>query len=182
MLHWYALHTLSHKEKLVAGQLRERKLNVFLPLALLHRPGRHAVTEQPYFPGYLFVRADLVETGTAPFLWTPGLRSILKVGGEPVSVSDALIAELSRHLQEMREAGGLIFHAIQSGDRVKITSGPFAGYEAIFDARLAGSERVRVLVELIQHRARREEGRALRLELNGSDLEPLQRSRGRRRH
>jgi transcriptional antiterminator RfaH len=33
---------------------------------------------------------------------------------------------------------------------VKITSGPFAGYEAIFDLRLKGSDRVRVLLDLLR--------------------------------
>jgi len=30
-----------------------------------------------------------------------------------------------------------------------ISDGPFAGYEAIFDARVPGSERVRVLLQLL---------------------------------
>ncbi len=33
-----------------------------------------------------------------------------------------------------------------------ITSGPFAGYEAIFDARLSGGERVRVLLTMLNDR------------------------------
>ncbi len=33
-----------------------------------------------------------------------------------------------------------------------IHSGPFAGYEAIFDLRLSGSERVRVLLKMLNNR------------------------------
>ena len=39
---------------------------------------------------------------------------------------------------------------LQPGDLVRITSGPFAGYEAIFDTRINGAERVRVLLKLLQ--------------------------------
>jgi transcription antitermination factor NusG len=35
---------------------------------------------------------------------------------------------------------------------VVIQDGPFAGYEAIFDTRLPGRERVRVLLKLLQKR------------------------------
>ena len=38
---------------------------------------------------------------------------------------------------------------LKRGDVVKIQSGPFAGYDAIFDARLSGQERVRVLLQLL---------------------------------
>jgi len=37
---------------------------------------------------------------------------------------------------------------------VVISDGPFAGYEAIFDTRLPGSERVRVLLQLLNSQRR----------------------------
>ena len=42
--------------------------------------------------------------------------------------------------------------AIHPGDLVQINSGPFNGYEAIFDARLPGTERVRVLLQFLSDR------------------------------
>jgi len=38
---------------------------------------------------------------------------------------------------------------LQPGDRVRVMAGPFAGYEAIFDTRLNGGERARVLLRFI---------------------------------
>jgi transcription antitermination factor NusG len=35
---------------------------------------------------------------------------------------------------------------------VAIHAGPFAGYEAIFDLRLSGSDRVRVLLKMLNNR------------------------------
>ena len=38
---------------------------------------------------------------------------------------------------------------LKSGDKIWIHSGPFSGYEAIFDVRLPGKERVRVLLKFL---------------------------------
>ena len=38
---------------------------------------------------------------------------------------------------------------LKAGDTVRIHGGPFEGYEAIFDTRLDGQERVRVLLQFI---------------------------------
>ena len=67
-------------------------------------------------------------------------------------VSDSLIATLRKRLDEIEAAGGELFDGLKPGDRVQIQAGPFAGYEAIFDARLSGSERVRVLLKFLQGR------------------------------
>ena len=52
----------------------------------------------------------------------------------------------------VNQAGGQEFSDLEKGTRVYIHDGPFAGYEALFDVRLPGSERVRVLIELLSKR------------------------------
>ncbi|NLF77447.1 MAG: hypothetical protein GX573_17265, partial [Chloroflexi bacterium] len=44
-----------------------------------------------------------------------------------------------------------------------ITQGALAGYEALFDMRLSGSERVQVLLEML--------GRQVRMQLHASQIE-----------
>ena len=53
---------------------------------------------------------------------------------------------------EIAAAGGEFYDGLKPGDPVRISSGPFAGYEAIFDMRLPGSERVRVLIQMLTDR------------------------------
>jgi transcriptional antiterminator RfaH len=48
--------------------------------------------------------------------------------------------------------GNELLTRLKPGDRVVIQDGPFAGYEAIFDVRLRGAERVRVLLQLLRDR------------------------------
>lgn len=46
---------------------------------------------------------------------------------------------------------------------MRITHGPFAGYEAIFDMRLSGSERVQVLLQML--------GRLVKVQVNAGAIE-----------
>ena len=77
--------------------------------------------------------------------------------GEPNAIPETLIEAIRQRVEEINRAGGEQFAGLKKGDAVQIESGPFASYEAIFDASLAGSERVRVLLQLMQGRAMRVE-------------------------
>ena len=70
-------------------------------------------------------------------------------GGEPADIPEPLIRALKQRVVEIAEAGGELFDALEPGDQVWIESGPFEGYRAIFDARLPGGERVRVLLQML---------------------------------
>lgn len=107
---------------------------------------------RPYFPGYMFICADLEQLGISYFQWMPHTRGLVQFGGEPAIVPEHLIAEIRARVIEIAEAGGEVFDGLKPGDLVRITNGPFSGYEAIFDARLPGTERVRVLLQFLNDR------------------------------
>jgi len=65
---------------------------------------------------------------------------------------------------EIFQAGGEVFDGLEPGDKVRIHAGPFSGYEAVFDTRLPGEERVRVLLRLINDK------RQLPVELKTSQI------------
>ena len=68
MKHWYVLHTKPHKERQVAEHLRGlqgRNVEVYMPIVPAPRVNPRAARERPYFPCYLFARADLDEIGTS---------------------------------------------------------------------------------------------------------------------
>lgn len=79
----------------------------------------------------------------------PHALGLVSFGGEPANVPENLIFTLRKRLEDIAAAGGEFFDGLQPGEIVRISEGPFKGYEAIFDARLPGSERVRVLLELL---------------------------------
>ncbi|HBX71097.1 MAG TPA: hypothetical protein DEH25_17395 [Chloroflexi bacterium] len=149
--HWYALRTKPRKEDTVWQQLLNQGVEHYYPRVRVHPVNPRARKVRAYFPGYMFIRANLEETGVSAFLWMPHTLGLVRFGGEPAVVPDNLINELKQRIQEIAEAGGEVFDGLKAGDKVQIHEGPFAGFEAIFDARLDGQERVRVLLQFINN-------------------------------
>lgn len=146
--HWYALRTKPHKEHFVYQQLQSRDVELFFPSLRVKPVNPRAARIRPYFPGYLFVQTDLTALGKNAFSWLPGVQGLVTFGGEPAIVPEHLIHELQQRLLHLT-AEALQRKRFQSGDRVQIISGPFAGYEAIFDTQLSGKQRVQVLLSFL---------------------------------
>lgn len=149
MQHWHVLNTKPHKERQVASLLHARRLEYYLPLVRVNPVNPRAARQRAYFPSYIFVHVDFDEVGLSELRWIPGLRRLVEFGGQPAVVPENFIVELKRRLNKIRAAGGLVLDGLRQGDRVRVVSGPFVGYEGVFDARLPGAERVRVLLEMI---------------------------------
>ena len=147
--HWYVLRVKPHKERSVCEQLKLRDLDVYFPVLKVNPVNPRSAKERPYFPGYLFVNADLTEMGLNALNWVPGVQSLVSFGGLPATVPINLIQEIKSRLVTIEAHGGLTLEKLKSGDRVRIIGGLFVGYEAIFDARLPGNQRVQVLLSFL---------------------------------
>lgn len=162
-LRWYALRSKTRKEDVVYRQVKEKGFEVFYPRLRINPVNPRAKKYKPYFPGYLFVQADLEVVGYSIFQWMPHTLGLVAFGGEPAIVPENLIYALRLKVKEIAEAGGEVFAGLKPGDPVVIDEGPFRGYEAIFDARIPGSERVRVLLQLL-------DARRVRIELPAANI------------
>jgi len=149
---WYALRSKPRKEEILWRQLRAQEFEVFFPRIRVHPVNPRSRKLLPYFPGYMFVNVNLDEVGLSTFQWMPHAIGLVSFDGEPSTVPENLIVAINKRVEEIAAAGGEFFDGIKPGDTVKINTGPFAGYEAIFDARLPGSERVRVLIQMLSDR------------------------------
>lgn len=148
-INWYALRSKPRKEDTVWEQLNHRGIETFYPRLRVHPVNPRARKVKPYFPGYLFVKVDLDDIGISTFRWMPHTLGLVSFGGEPAGVPDGLISAIKERVQDINAAGGEVFDGLQHGDKIWIHSGVFSGYEAIFDNRLPGKERVRVLLQLL---------------------------------
>jgi transcriptional antiterminator RfaH len=81
----------------------------------------------------------------------PGALGLVFYGSEPAPVQDELIHAIRNRVETANAAGDTWLAGLKPGEVVRIAAGPFAGYEAIFDVRLPGSERVRVFLTLLEH-------------------------------
>jgi transcription antitermination factor NusG len=152
--HWYALRSKPRKEEALWQQVSARGFQVFFPRLRVFPVNPRAKKVKPYFPGYMFVYVDLEEVGLSTFQWMPYAVGLVSFDNEPAIVPENLIHALRKRLEEITAAGGELFDGLRPGEPVKIRDGPFAGYEAIFDARLPGSERVRVLIQMLSDQRR----------------------------
>jgi transcription antitermination factor NusG len=146
---WYALRSKPRKEEVVWRQVRNQGHEAFYPRLKVQPVNPRSRTVRPYFPGYLFVNVDLEDIGQSLFQWMPHSIGLVSFGGDPAPVPENLIQAIRKRVEEIAAAGGELYDGLQPGDTVQISEGPFRGFEAIFDARLPGDARVRVLLELL---------------------------------
>ena len=151
-LHWYVLRSQPNKEMPLWRELSARGLESFCPQLHVRPVNPRSRTMRPYFPGYLFLRADLDQVGAGTFQWMPFSGGLLAFDGVPATVPHNLVQAIRRRVEQINAAGGEQLAGLKHGETVIIRGGPLDGYEAIFDARLPGRERVRVLLKLLQMR------------------------------
>jgi transcription antitermination factor NusG len=148
---WYAVHTKPHKEFLTRDALaRIEGVQVYLPTLRVEPVNPRSRKIRPFFRGYLFVHADLAQVGLSEIQWQPGVSRVVDYGGEPVSIPAPVIEEIRRKVEEVQlleqDFGAERF---RQGDRVRVTKGPFEGFEGMFDTRIGGQARARILVDFL---------------------------------
>ena len=149
---WYVLHSKPRKEDFLLDQLRLNGFEAYCPFVRVATVNPRARKVRPYFPSYVFLHVDLGQSKASSLQWIPGATGFVSFDGIPARVPEGLIPTLRQHVESLNTSGGELLHELKPGETVRIVEGPFAGYEAIFDARLPGSERVRVLLKLLQQR------------------------------
>jgi len=152
-LKWYALQTKVNRERDVEKRLTDLRLEVFLPRMRTRRRigSKFHWVKVPLFPGYVFSRLDMVESGKSA-RYSPGVKDFLTFGSQIAEVGDNIIEAL----RERCPGGVAQIDPVKAkpGDTVRINEGPFSGLEAIFERRLKGSERVAVLLETLGRQTR----------------------------
>jgi len=105
------------------------------------------VIDEPLFPRYLFIQLERGKSamGWGPIRSTRGVSRLVTFGNEPARVDDGLIEVLRQTERAYREAPRPLYNP---GDRLRITQGPFAGVDAIFEMS-DGLGRVLVLIEFL---------------------------------
>jgi transcriptional antiterminator RfaH len=158
---WHVLFTKSRCERKVADVLDVRDIETYVPL-MWHHGKRGNLLGLPFFPRYMFARLDWENTRMAGVQWTPGLTRVVTFDGQPAWLPDDKIDYLRRRLGDL---DGDDFLRLKQGEAVRVTRGPFAELEAVFDAHLNGDKRVAVLLKIL--------GRQTRVILGGEDVERL---------
>lgn len=165
-LHWWAIHTRAHFERMVQQQLIARSLQTLLPTYRTYsrRKDRKKVITLPLFAGYLFVHTDLTSLDTrVAVLRARGVTQIVGGPDGPLPVPDQEIENVTRLCSSDRllEPWG----RIEVGKRVRVVSGGLAGVTGVVLDVLGKGRKIICNIELL--------GRAVAAELHQEDLETI---------
>jgi transcription antitermination factor NusG len=164
---WYALHSHPNKESYLYAELTSRGIQAYYPCLHVKPVNPRSHTIRPYFPGYLFVYIDNARIWESEFKWMPHAYGLVCFGDTPASVPEALINRIRQQLdQAASQKNNCNF---QKGENVQLRGEIFNGCEAIFDTSIEGTERVRVLLKILNNNQ-------IPLELNLNQIEEKKKS------
>ncbi len=147
--HWYLIHSKPRQEQIALQNLQQQGFTCYLPMLTCQklRRGKLTLMVEPLFARYLFVQ---LEQGLNAKSWTPirsttGVSQMVRFGLEYARVDSALITCLRQNEAAQSAQPQQLFTA---GERLQISSGAFAGLEAIYQMTDC-DQRVMVLIELL---------------------------------
>jgi len=146
---WYLVYTKPRQEDVARTNLERQGYRIYLPKIRTprRRMGRRIIRIEPMFPRYLFIHLDTETDNWAPIRSTVGVMKLVRFGVSPSPVPDDLIAVLAGR-ETADGVQDVPLHEFRAGQRIRIESGPFAGYEGIFLAK-TGRDRVSVLLDIV---------------------------------
>jgi transcription antitermination factor NusG len=159
---WFAACIRPRHEKKVDEQLRQRRIESFLPLyRAVHRwKDRRKAVHLPLFPGYLFVRIPANER--LKVLQLPGVTRFVGFEGSPTAIPEVEIQVLQRGLVNNLSAEPHPY--LKVGRRVRVRSGPLSGAEGTL-IRKKGALRLVLSFDAIL--------KAVSVEVDAGDVEPI---------
>ncbi|HNR02683.1 MAG TPA: transcription termination/antitermination NusG family protein [Anaerolineaceae bacterium] len=149
---WHVMRSKPNREEFLARELESRDVEYYYPRLRANPVNPRARRFKAYFPGYLFIRVDLEKVNHSTLEHIPGAAILVSFGGEFSYVPENIVHAIRRKVDDVNGQGGERAAALHPGDRVENERGPFAGYRAILDANLPGTDRVRVLLQMLERR------------------------------
>ncbi|CAH7368628.1 Transcription antitermination protein RfaH [Vibrio chagasii] len=151
MKRWYLLYCKRGDQKRAQQHLENQGVECFYPQIEVEKVvrGKEKVVKEPLFPSYVFVRFDYEQGPSFTTVRsTRGVVDFIKFGALPHEVQGDLVFELRELEKYCTNDVEECCAEFESGQVVKITSGQFAGIEAIFHQK-DGEARSIMLVKMI---------------------------------
>ena len=168
-LSWYVIRVPTNQEDKVRERLvrrvkedgiHERIPQVLVPVERVTeiKSGKKKVKSHKIYPGYLLLQADLGHLNPADKddmdrrVWyalreTRGVGDFVGGGAEPVPMSEEEVETIISRMEESETAPRLSMK-IKVGDLVRITEGPFEGFEGSVEEVVDGKGSLRISVTI----------------------------------
>ena len=150
---WFVAQLKPNSIKIAERNLLRQGFRTFFPREQTTKRvrDRFVATEQPFFPGYIFIGLTPAKGGWRQINSTSGVTRLVCVGNEPAEVPSDLITQL---MLRCDSAGKILPpERLKAGDQVHVTSGPFANFIAEVDS-VAPDRRIWVLMDMMGAKTR----------------------------
>ena len=176
---WYVLRTAGGKEKKAAeylqkeierGNLTDQVAQVLVPVKkeIITRNGKRTVADRLLYPGYVLIQAELSAMlqniirnnlpGMSVFLTETRATSATQFERIPVPIREEEAQRILGNQDENIDSAAETIVDYEVGESVRITDGPFSGFNGTVDEILQDRSKMKVIVVIF--------GRKTQLELN----------------
>ena len=155
---WYSVSVLSNFEKKVAEQIKtavaeagltEEIDEVLVPTeeVIEVRRGKKVTSERRFMPGYVLVRMEMTNKGYHLISSINRVTGFLGPQGKPMPMRDAEVNQILNRVEE-GEAAPRNLIRFDVGERVKVTDGPFEGFDGMVEDVDEDHSRLKVSVSI----------------------------------
>lgn len=173
---WYAMKAVSGKEVKVQEYIEaEMKHNVILKRAVSEifipmekhavlQNGKRVVKEKTAMPGYILIQADLSGEIASTLRFMPNVLGFLGGLDNPTPIPDAQVG-VFKGVSDESQAKEEFDIPYYVGDSVKVTDGPFSGFDATVEEVNSEKHKLKVEVKIF--------GRKTPLEVSYTQVEKV---------
>ena len=155
---WYSVSVLSNFEKKVAeliktavaeAGLEEEIAEVLVPTeeVIEVRRGKKVTSERRFMPGYVLVRMEMSNRGYHLISSINRVTGFLGPQGKPMPMRDAEVNQILNRVEEGEIAPRNLIR-FDIGERVKVTDGPFEGFDGMVEEVDESHIRLKVSVSI----------------------------------
>ena len=155
---WYSVSVLSNFEKKVAEQiktavaeagLQEEIDEVMVPTeeVIEVRRGKKVTSERRFMPGYVLVRMEMTNKGYHLISSINRVTGFLGPQGKPMPMRDSEVNQILNRVEE-GEAAPRNLIRFDVGEKVKVTDGPFEGFDGMVEDVDEEHSRLKVSVSI----------------------------------
>jgi len=170
---WYAVHTYAGHENKVkttierraeSMNLKDKIFRILIPTEaeLRTRAGKKREIQRKIFPGYVLIEMILDDQTWYLVKSTTGVTGFVASGNKPVPLQENEIANILRAVEGPRQKPKVLW---ETGQVIRVTSGPFADFTGTIQDINVQKEKLRVLISIF--------GRDTPVELDFTQVERL---------
>ena len=155
---WYSVSVLSNFEKKVAEQIRTAVADaglqdeideVLVPTeeVVEVRRGKKVTSERRFMPGYVLVHMEMSNRGYHLISTINRVTGFLGPQGKPMPMRDSEVNGILNRVEEGQEAPRNLIR-FDIGEKVKVTDGPFEGFDGMVEEVDDDHSRLKVSVSI----------------------------------